>query len=112
MSQEKRRGQRRKSLLAGIVVYSKNAQFFPCMIRSLSSDGASLRLGDQQVTGESFYLLEVARGLAYEARLVWRTKKDMGITLSLPIALRADVHPRFEPLRRIWLSTTHGTSGA
>ena len=110
MSLENRRGQRRKTLLAGIVVYGKNARFCNCMIRSLSSTGASLRLRDQQVTGDSFYLLEVARGLAYEAKLVWSKKQDIGVTLSLPIDLRTDVHPRFERIRRIWLSTTHGTS--
>jgi hypothetical protein len=109
---EKRREQRRKSLLAGIIVLGKNFQFFPCTIRSLSPDGASLRLGDQQITGEAFYLLEVARGLAYEAKLIWRNRQDLGVALSLPIDLRTDVHPRFEPLRRIWLSTTHGTSDA
>jgi hypothetical protein len=96
-----RRGKpRQRVLLSGKVVLT-NGLSPDCTIRNLTDSGAQIRVAPGQVLPDEFHLLEIRSGVAYRAKVAWRTPAATGLTFSE----RLDLHQPDAPLylRRLWL---------
>ncbi len=78
---------------------------FDCTIRNLTDVGAMLRAPPGQAFPDTFTLLHVGEGMAYEARLSWRRGDHAGVSfvsrhdMTLP-----EVDEPYKALRRIWVA--------
>jgi hypothetical protein len=100
-----RRGPRRRVLLTGLVAHLDLGVSFRCTIRDRSASGARLKLPDGIVVPTDFWLIDVAEGLAYAAKTIWRRYPEIGVSLADPIDLkkRLDDELTQRRLRALWI---------
>lgn len=103
---ERRAVPRHRTLQRGRVCYgASHAMSFDCTIRNLTQVGALLRAPAGQAFPDSFTLLHVGEGVAYEARLSWRRADQAGVELlSRHDLTRPEVDEPYKALRRIWVA--------
>lgn len=97
---ERRGLQRQLSLLAAKILLV-NEVTFDCAIRDISDAGARIRLACLTALPDKFQLIEVTRGVAFDATVIWRDHPYVGLQLTKPVDLTAPHAP--EDLRRLWL---------
>lgn len=97
---ERRGLQRQPSLLAGKILLV-NEVAFDCAIRDISEYGAKVRLSCATPLPHTFRLIEVSRGVAFDATIIWRDHPYVGLQLAQPVDLTAPHAP--EDLHRLWL---------
>lgn len=95
-----RRHQRDPSLLAGKILL-KNEVAYDCAIRDISEVGARIRLAYPTALPDTFRLIDVSRGLAFSATVIWRDLPHVGLQLAQGVDLTAPNAPA--DLRRLWL---------
>ncbi|HEX5380459.1 MAG TPA: PilZ domain-containing protein [Phenylobacterium sp.] len=108
-SAERRTLPRSRILQRGRVCYgAEQAMSFDCTIRNLTATGAMLRSPAQQPIPESFTLLHVAGGIAFDARVTWRRGTEVGVQFQSRQDLKGPVPDEFRAMRRLWaaLATT------
>jgi hypothetical protein len=80
----KPRPTRQRVLLTGVVVSHDFSSSFRCAIRDRSQRGARLKPPDIDMVPAQFWLIDVARAVAYSATLVWRSTHEVGVALGEP----------------------------
>lgn len=101
----KRRGNRRRVLLTGLVAYADLGVSFRCAIRDRSETGARIKIPGSMLVPTQFWLIDVAEGLAYDATAVWRRYPEVGVALAGPISLQHPGHDLLQRrLRALWIA--------
>ena len=102
---EKRRSPTRKRvLLSGLIVYGHGSFTCDCKFRNLSASGARLILAHPVPLPSRFDLINVTKGVAHSARLIWNKGLEMGVKFetTMPLTVKPDV--AFDRLKRLWLA--------
>jgi hypothetical protein len=76
---DRRASRRKKSLLAGKIVYESGARTCDCTIRDISETGARVEIPVGQILPKNLFLIEVRGGLAYDCEVKWRTPSAIGL---------------------------------
>jgi hypothetical protein len=101
---ERRPKMRKRVLLTGIIAYDEGAHSFHCTIRNLSESGARLAVTDNALFPSDFYLINVRDRVAYDAKLVWNKRSEIGVTFKATIPLASITDPALAFLKRLWLA--------
>ena len=96
-----RRSPRRRTLLAGKVVYGEGTSL-NCSIRDLSETGAKIRLGRGECVPTRVILLERRSAMAYQARVIWIKAPDFGLAFDKAYDLRQELPPELSYVARVW----------
>lgn len=83
-AEERRHVRRRRVLKGALVVFGAFGRVIDCAIRDLSDGGARLTLPSTAGLPDDFHLLVPAERKIAPARAVWRTSREIGITLTGP----------------------------
>lgn len=98
-----RRGaQRQRALLGGKLVFGNGAYTPNCTIREISQTGARIKMPIADVHANDVYLIDIKKGVAYEAHVMWRTKSECGLRFGAHYDLN-DPPRELAYLRRIWI---------
>ena len=91
-------------LLTGLVAYADLSISFRCAIRDRSASGARIKIPQNLVVPERFWLIDIGEGIAYDATAVWRRYPEVGVALADPVPLQ---HPERDliqrRLRALWI---------
>jgi len=105
-SSNRRAAQRQRAFLGGKLVFGNGAFTPNCTIRDISETGARVKMPSAELISNDVYLIDIKKGVAYEARVMWRTPAECG----LKFGARYDLNnpPReFGYLRRIWMECSN-----
>lgn len=104
--EERRALTRSRTLQRGRIAYGlQHAMSFDCAIRNLTESGAMLRVPSIQAIPESFTLLHVNAGIAFDAKLQWRRGDDAGCEfLGRHDLKNGQVEDDYRALRQVWLA--------
>ncbi|MET0294740.1 MAG: hypothetical protein ABW042_06940 [Phenylobacterium sp.] len=102
---DSRSGARRRTLLRGRICWGpKGALSVDCSIRNISEAGAQLRVAAVQALPQTFTLIHVLDGVAYEATLAWRRGDLAGARFTARHDLKRPGDPAVLHLRQTWLA--------
>lgn len=91
-------------LLTAVVAYLDLSVSYRCAIRDRSDAGARLKLPDGLIVPQTFWMIDVAAGLAYEATTVWRRYPEVGVALAPPFDLKSTgLEGMQRRLRALWV---------
>lgn len=94
--------QRQRALLGAKLVFGNGAFTPNCMIRDISETGARIKIASADLPANDVYLIDTKKGVAYEARVVWRMPSECGLKFGRQYDLNNP--PReLAYLRRIWI---------
>ena len=79
---ERRKEQRRRSLLGGRISFSRRQSTMDCIVRNVSPHGALVVFPQTSLTPGEFTLHLSQRGEAHTAKVIWRRHDRAGVTLS------------------------------
>lgn len=99
---DRRREQRRRSLLGATLSFNHGQTLLDCVIRNFSASGALLVFADPALLPTDFDV-EVAQWKeAFRARLVWRRAEQVGVALNAfaPVAVSLDDLRRAKALQK------------
>ena len=99
---------RSRVLLSGKLVFGASAFTTDCAVRDLTPAGARVRLSEGVIVCEPIWLIHIGAGVAYEARIVWRSAQELGLAFGPVIDLKPSVDGPHRRLRRIWLDSPSG----
>ena len=69
---DERAGARKRVLRGGKIVYGEDGEYsLDCLIHDVSDTGARISLKPNEFIPTNFYLIDVQKGLAYEASANW-----------------------------------------
>jgi hypothetical protein len=99
---DRRREQRRRSLLGARLSFNHRQSLFDCVIRNFSASGALLVFADPTLLPTDFDIQVAQWKEAFRARLVWRRAEQVGVVLNefAPVAVSVDDVRRATALRR------------
>lgn len=75
----------------------------PCTVVDISSGGARVKLGRGEGLPEEVVLVDLAAGLAWEARIAWRKDGDAGLRFARRHDLKGFVPANLLPAKTVWL---------
>jgi hypothetical protein len=101
---ERRPKSRKRVLLTGIVTYAEGAFSFDCTLRNLSETGARIAIGKNMQFPSEFYLINVRDRVAYDAKLVWNSSTEVGVTFKKTTPLASINDPKLNFLKRLWMA--------
>ena len=87
---ERRKSQRRRVILSGVIFVPKTNSTFDCSIRDISDSGARIDVRAGSLIPTRFQLINIKDQIAYEVQCVRRNGREMAVTILRSIAL-ADV---------------------
>ena len=99
---ELRRDHRQRVLLTGEIVDACNGRTADCTIRNWSPRGARIKVNPEGVSIQPI-LIAVRDGMAHEARIVWQTECEAGLTFISSVDISRDAPPHLRLARQIWL---------
>ena len=105
-AEERRTGERRRVLLGGKLVFGPSELTIDCAIRSLSPNGARIRLPLHLATSDDVWLIDISGGIAHRAVVVWRCLPDIGLKFIERFDLRTPTPASMLHLRMLWLEST------
>jgi hypothetical protein len=76
---EERRSERARTLVGAQIIFNNHMSTVDCVIRNISSTGASLVLADTLSVPNEFELHIPQKGRSYRARVVWRSAEGIGV---------------------------------
>jgi hypothetical protein len=76
---EERRSERARTLFGAQIIFNNHMSTVDCVIRNISSSGASLVLADTLSAPNEFELHIPQKGRSYRARVVWRGGEGIGV---------------------------------
>jgi hypothetical protein len=98
------RSDRQRTILRGKVVFGLLAsRSLDCVIRDLSPSGAKIRLAGPELLPNVVWLLDLCRGQASEAQVVWARDRDAGLKFLRTRSLSEEIAPDFRAMRQLWL---------
>jgi hypothetical protein len=101
---ERRPKGRKRVLLTGIVTYAEGAFSFDCTLRNLSETGARIAIGKNMQFPSDFYLINVRDRVAYDAKLIWNSSTEVGVTFKNTLPLAGITDPKLSFLKRLWMA--------
>ena len=104
---EKRGTARRRTILAGKIVYGNGGSFTtPCAIRDISDSGARIKLPSaHQTLPSNVLLIDVRQAAAYVAEVVWNRPPEFGLHFTARHDMNA-LPTEISYLRRIWVDAS------
>jgi hypothetical protein len=108
---EKRSVQRARTLLTGKIVYGEVPYSLDCVIRDLTETGARVRVPDPYALPDRLLLLEIRKFVAFETRVKWRKKNEIGLALIRAFSLNDTSHPRNRQLRELAIEAKQRLGG-
>lgn len=81
---EKRRNDRRRTYLAGRIVFNGRSSTMDCLVRNLSRNGAMLEFSGPVIPRHEVDLCILSRGESLRARLVWCNGVHAGVSTEQP----------------------------
>jgi hypothetical protein len=100
---DRRRDQRRRTLMTGKIVHVAGPISFDCAIHNLSVSGASVSFPTELGCPDENYLIVVRSGLAHTARVAWRAPSRLGLRFLDSHDLGGQPPAQFTSLRKLWL---------
>ena len=99
---DRRREQRRRSLLGAKLSFNHRQTLYDCVIRNFSASGALLVFADQTLLPMDFDMQVAQWKEAFRAKLVWRRAEQVGVVLNefVPVAVSVDDARRTRALRK------------
>jgi hypothetical protein len=98
---ERRRLPRLKTRLSAKVVHGDTV--LDCVIRDKNELGARLLLREGSNVPDQFHLLQLKSGELYEARLVWTSYPECGVTFASTTELSKESSPDLARFKRLWM---------
>ena len=103
---EKRGTARRRTILAGKIVYGNGAFSTSCAIRDITDAGARIKLpSPHQTLPANVLLIDVRQGAAYMADVVWSQPPEFGLHFTARHDMNA-LPTEISYLRRIWVDAS------
>ena len=98
---ERRHTARKKVLLGGVATYDRGFHTVDCQIRDLNEKGARVAISGTLDLPENLYLIITKKHLAHEARVVWRSRHEIGLSFTASHDLRKATNPDLAYLHQI-----------
>ncbi len=86
VTHERRRHQRIRTLMKGVISYNRGTITIPCVVRDISAGGARVRVEGGTVVPGTFDLLLPERNESFSCRLVRTNGDEIGLEFILPHA--------------------------
>jgi hypothetical protein len=102
---DRRGAARKRVLLGGKIVYGDGAFSHECAIRDMSASGARLGIPGATVLPKEFYVLDLKRGTAFEAEVLWRNATQTGVVFRAAYDLAHIADPRLQFLRKLYVAS-------
>lgn len=103
---ERRRSLRQRALLSAKVADTDARQTIDCVIRNFSDDGVLIETESVLAVPNAFHLLHVRDGMVWDARVMWRRGRLLGLEITEKRDIRDAADRQLLALRRIWSSLT------
>src|SRR5262245_17751977 len=90
---ERRKSERSRTYLGGVIAFNKRRSTMSCHVRNISPAGAKVALTNAAVIPDQFDLSIAQKERSYRARMVWRGANEAGIaflaeyTQDLPVSM-------------------------
>ena len=81
---EQRRNDRRRTYLAGRIVFNGRSSTMDCLVRNLSRNGAMLEFSEPVIPRHEVDLCILSRGESLRARVVWCNGVRAGVSMEQP----------------------------
>ncbi|MBA2587272.1 MAG: PilZ domain-containing protein [Alphaproteobacteria bacterium] len=101
---ERRPKSRKRVLFSAVITYAGGNFSFGCNIRDLSETGARVDVGNRTQFPSDFYLINIRDRVAYDAKVVWRDAKNIGVTFKKSYPLSEIVDPSLTYLKQLWMA--------
>lgn len=103
---DKRGSARRRTVLAGKIVYGNGAFSTPCTIRDIADGGARVKLTSPHITlPATVMLIDVRQGAAYVSEVAWDRPPEYGLRFTARYDMNA-LPTEHAYLRRIWVDAS------
>ena len=76
---EGRTSNRKRTMLAGKIIFNDRNSSIDCLIRNISENGAKIVVGQTVIFPARFELLVPQHGRSYQARVAWRQGDETGL---------------------------------
>ena len=70
----------RRILLSAKIIFNEHASIFDCTVRSLSAEGAELKMPSTLGVPDAFRLVIKPHDEQFDCQLKWRTETGLGVT--------------------------------
>lgn len=81
--QERRKAQRGRTYLGGVVAFNNRCSTLDCLVRNMSQDGAKIEFAGPATIPDEFDITIHQKGHSRRARVTWRRETEAGITFLL-----------------------------
>ena len=108
--QDRRAGQRLRTLLAGKIISGDGYISADCVIRDLSLEGARVDVSRAVRLPPPVALMLIRDGLLFDAAVAWRRGDEAGLVFKDQHDLRTDVDPVRRHVRALWTELTERVS--
>ena len=98
-----RGAERKRVLLGGKIVFGDGAYSYDCTIRDMSASGARIGIPGATVLPKEFFLLDLKRGAAFDAELLWRNATQAGLRFRAAHDLANVTDPNLQFLRKLYV---------
>jgi hypothetical protein len=105
-SADRRRTQRRRSLLTAKLATRDASLTIDCVIRNLSPEGALVETTSPHLIPHELHLMQVREGIVWDAGIIWRNGNRIGLVLGERHDLRETTALQLRALRNIWTHLT------
>lgn len=100
---DRRAAARRRVLLGGKIVFDQGARSLDCTIRDLSEKGARIRLSSPVPLPGLVHLIDMKRGVAFQARVARLDLPEIGLEFLGERKLSEAATPEEQTMRQLWL---------
>src|SRR5262245_61528040 len=76
---ERRKSERSRTYLGGVIAFNKRTSTMSCHVRNISPAGAKVALTNAAVIPDQFELAIAQKDRLYRARMVWRGVNEAGV---------------------------------
>ncbi len=102
---ERRSDARSRALLAGVLFHGAGRNTVNCTVRDLTEDGAHLKLPASDFIKPPFMLLVLSAGEAYDAKIVWQSRDEIGMAFTGRRNLETPETDDDRIARRLWIES-------
>ena len=99
---ERRPHRRRRVAFPGFIVYDDGQGLVSCTIRDISPSGARIAFGRVPLFPDDVHLIEIPARLVHEARVIWLTGYQAGLSFTRSLKIETIVEPPLAFLKQLW----------
>src|SRR6185312_14369946 len=99
---ERRPHRRQRVLCPALIVFNRGEDILHCSIRDLSPGGGRIAFPLHSRFPSHFHLIDFPGRTAYEARVIWSSECQAGLSLHGALAMGAIADPALAFLERLW----------